>query len=79
MVTIHRAHGLRFVIFTDDHVPAQVHVFGDGEAKFNLTGRDGTPELIYAIGMNFREASRAMKIVGDMQQQMIARWSEIHG
>ena len=38
MVTIHRAHGLRIVIFTDDHEPAHVHVFGDGHAKINLTG-----------------------------------------
>ena len=32
MVTIYRAHGLRVIIFTDDHEPAHVHVFGDGQA-----------------------------------------------
>jgi hypothetical protein len=41
MVTIHRAQGLRVVIFTDDHEPAHVHVFGDGHAKINLIGPDG--------------------------------------
>ena len=25
MVTIYRAHGLRVIIFTDDHEPAHVH------------------------------------------------------
>ena len=30
MVTIHREHGLRFAILTNDHEPAHVHVYGDG-------------------------------------------------
>lgn len=40
MVTVLRAHGLRVVIFVDDHQPAHVHVFGDGQAKINLLGAD---------------------------------------
>jgi hypothetical protein len=44
MVIIYRAHGLR--IFTDDHEPAHVHVFGDGQAKINLIGPDGFPALV---------------------------------
>ena len=50
MVTIYRAHGLRIVIFTDDHEPAHVHVFGDGEAKINLIGAGGDPESSDADG-----------------------------
>jgi Domain of unknown function (DUF4160) len=38
MVTLYRAYGLRVVIFVDDHEPAHVHVFGDGQAKINLIG-----------------------------------------
>ena len=38
MVTVLRANGLRVVIFVNDHLPAHVHVFGDGEAKINLLG-----------------------------------------
>jgi hypothetical protein len=38
MVAIYRAHGVRIVIFVDDHEPAHVHVFGDGQAKINLIG-----------------------------------------
>jgi hypothetical protein len=49
MVTVLRAHGLRVVIFTNDHDPAQVHVFGDGKAKINLLGADGLPTLIRAM------------------------------
>ena len=42
MVTVHRAHGFRFVIFPNDHNPPHVHVFGQGgEAKIVLEGPDG--------------------------------------
>ncbi len=51
MVTIYRGNGLQVVIFVDDHEPAHVHVFGDGQAKINLIGPDGDPELIWADNM----------------------------
>lgn len=79
MVTVHRAHGLRIVIFVDDHEPAHVHVFGDGEAKVNLAGGDGEAELIYAIGMTRAEIRRAMSVVKEQQAYLLQRWSEIHG
>lgn len=79
MVTIHRAHGLRVIIFTDDHAPAHVHVFGDGQAKINLLGADGAPELVWAEGMKANDLRRAMQMVRDEQEQFLARWREIHG
>ena len=79
MVTVYRAHGLRIVIFVDDHEPAHVHVFGDGEAKIDLVGGDGDPELIYAIGMTRAEIRRATGVVREQQAYLLNRWSEIHG
>ena len=79
MVTVYRAHGLRIVIFVDDHEPAHVHVFGDGEAKINLAGGDGEPELIFAIGMTRADIRRAMSVVKEQQAYLLRRWSEIHG
>lgn len=79
MVTIYRAHGLRVIIFSDDHEPAHVHVFGDGQAKINLTGPDGTPELIWAEGMKANDLRRAMQLVRDQQAQFLTLWREIHG
>jgi len=79
VVVVHRARGLRVVIFVDDHVPAHVHVFGDGEIKINLTGPDGDPELIWAVGMTRADIRRAVAIVKDQQAQLLQRWSEIHG
>ena len=78
MVTVLRAHGLRVVIFTNDHLPAHVHVFGDGEAKINLLGPDGAPELIWADGMSHGEMRRAMRIVAEQQRVLLGRWKEIH-
>ena len=79
MVTVLRAHGLRVVIFTNDHEPAHVHVFGDGEAKINLLGPGGTPALIWADGMSRGEVRRAMRIVTEQQAVLLARWEDIYG
>jgi hypothetical protein len=79
MVTIHRAQGLRVIIFTDDHEPAHVHVFGDGQVKINLVGPGGGPELVWAEGAKRNEVRRAMQIVTEQQAAFLARWREIHG
>jgi hypothetical protein len=79
MVTVFRAHGLRIVIFPDDHEPAHVHVFGDGEAKIDLAIGGGDPELIFAVGMTRGDVRRAMSVVKDQQAYLLTRWSEIHG
>ncbi|MCA9910606.1 MAG: DUF4160 domain-containing protein [Geminicoccaceae bacterium] len=79
MVTIHRTHGLRVIIFTDDHEPAHVHVFAEGQAKINLIGSDGVPELVWVEGMKRNDVRRAMRLVRDQQDAFIASWKEIHG
>ena len=79
MITVLRAHGLRVVIFTNDHQPAHVHVFGDGEAKINLLGADGTPALVWADAMSRVEVRRALRIVTEQKTFLLARWEDIHG
>ena len=79
MVTVLHAHGLRVVIFVNDHRPAHVHVFGDGEAKINLLGSDGAPALVWADGMSRGEIRRAMRTVTEQQTALLARWEDIHG
>lgn len=78
MVTIHRAHGLRFVIFVDDHHPAHVHVFGDGEAKIDLSGPHG-PILVWAAGMKRSEIRRALAVAEEHREAFLAQWRRIHG
>lgn len=79
MVTVFRAHGLRFIIFTDDHVPAHVHVFGDGHIKVNLVGLNGAPEIVTIESMKRGDVRRAMQIVSKQQNYLLSCWSEIHG
>lgn len=79
MVTVYRAQGLRFVIFLNDHEPAHVHVFGDGEAKINLLGGDGAPTLIWADDMKRADVRRAMKIVSEKRDELLKKWKEVHG
>jgi hypothetical protein len=76
---IYRAHGLRVIIFTDDHEPAHVHVFGDGQAKINLIGHDGSPALVWAEDMKANDLRRAVQLVRDQQELFLAKWREIHG
>lgn len=67
------------IIFVDDHVPAHVHVVGDGQAKINLAGASGAPELVWAEGMTRADIRKAMRIVIEQQAMLKARWETIHG
>lgn len=79
MVTIYRAHGLRIVIFSNDHGPAHVHVFGDGHVRINLIGPHGEPELVWAEGMKRNDVRRAMDAVIERQMVFLAQWRKMHG
>ena len=79
MVVIHRAHGLRFVIYTMDHEPAHVHVIGNGELKVSIATGDGAPEIVWSKGMNAGDRRRAMELMRARKDEFQARWREIHG
>lgn len=79
MVTVLRAGGLRVVTYLNDHLPAHVHVFGDGEAKINLLGADSAPDLVWADGMTRAEVRRAMRLVAGHQAGLLQRWRDMHG
>jgi hypothetical protein len=85
MVTVHRASGLRIVIYVDDHEPAHVHVIGDGdgdgdgEIKIQLSGPDDAPRLVWNKGMKRAEVRRALAIVKEQRDELLAQWSDIYG
>jgi histidinol phosphatase-like PHP family hydrolase len=79
MVTIHREYGFNFAILTDDHEPAHVHVYGDGEMKVTIRGADGDPEMIYNVGFKTNDRRRVMDVVLERQADFLARWDKIHG
>ncbi len=74
MATVLRADGLRVVIYLNDHQPAHVHVFGDGEAKIDLLGADGAPALVWADAMTRGEVRRAVCLVASRQTLLLQRW-----
>ncbi len=75
MITVLRKGGFRVVIFSDDHEPAHVHVFGDGEAKIDIIG----PHLVWAVGMKSSDVRKSVKLVEENQYELLERWAEIHG
>jgi hypothetical protein len=78
MVTVLRADGLRVVII-NDHLPAHVHVFGNGEAKINLVGTHGAPDLVWADKMTRSEVRRSIRVVAEQRSFLMQRWEDIHG
>jgi len=75
MITLLRAAGMRFVIYTDDHEPAHLHVYGDGEARINIL----TATVISNRGMSKRDLSRALLIVREHQDLFLNKWHDLHG
>lgn len=78
MVTVLREHGLRVVIYTDDHPPPHVHIFGDGETKIALQGAGGGPDVVRTVRAALTESRRALRIVRENRAYLLARWSELH-
>lgn len=79
MVVVHRAHGFRLVIYTSDHAPAHVHVIGSGQAKVNLLGPDGQPELIFNIGIKRSDMRRLIDEIATVRDELLLAWERIHG
>ena len=79
MVTVHKAIGYRFVIFTNDHSPAHVHIVGNGgEAKVILDGPDGL-ELDWSRGIGRGDLRRLMMEVQAERVRLIQAWEKMHG
>ena len=79
MVVIHRYRGFRFVIYTLDHEPAHVHVTGAGQAKINLPGPGGVPEIVYSIGIKRADMRRLLAEVTERRDAFLKEWEQIHG
>ena len=79
MVTVHRAFGFRFVIYTNDHGPPHVHVVRPGcEARVILEGPDGLT-LDWVIGINHGDLRRIMSETQAKRGELLEAWEQIHG
>lgn len=79
MPTVLRAHGLRVVIYTDDHPPPHVHVIGAGETKIALDETASAVVVVWTVGASFAEARRALRLVQEERMMLLERWNRIHG
>lgn len=80
MATIHRFHEFRFVIHSNDHDPAHVHLIsGNGHAKVHLFGTSGEPEVMRVSGIPQHKLSRLVKEVLEGREVFFRRWEEFHG
>ncbi len=76
MPTVLRIHGLRIVIYPNDHPPAHVHVLGPGwVVMVNLLG----PELREAIGCEQHTARQVLRLVAEHQEALMNAWRRFHG
>lgn len=79
MVTVHRAFGFRFVIYSNDHEPAHIHVIGPGcEAKVQLDGPLGL-DLVWQRGFTTSELRRVLAVVQSERARLRDAWRQIHG
>ena len=79
MVTVHRAYGFRFVMFTNDHAPPHVHVFGhSGEAKINLEAPDEV-RLEWTVGINRNDLRKILEEAQRLEPELRRAWRKIHG
>jgi hypothetical protein len=79
MVVVHRAYGFRFVIYTLDREPAHVHVTGPGQAKINLLGPGGAPELVSSVGIKRSDMRRLFAEAVERRDEFLKAWERIHG
>lgn len=78
MVAVHLAYGFRFVIFTNDHSPPHVHVFGQGgEAKITLEGPAGIT-LEWVVGISGGDLRKVMREVQRERQRLISTRRNMH-
>jgi len=76
MPTIHREHGLNFVVYIDDHPPPHVHVTGRGAAKIAL---EPAVEILYSRGLSKADIGRILDVVRSQRDMMLEAWKRIHG
>ena len=75
MGTIFIFRNVRFVIHSNDHLPAHVHaVAPKGEAKIDLE----TFECFFCRGFSQRDVKMICRLVREKQEQLKEAWNEFH-
>lgn len=80
MPTIFRFDGYRVIIYSDDHRPPHVHVFGRGCEAVFLIAASGTPSVLREnLGFSRAEIARIRQALDANTMLLLSAWEEIHG
>lgn len=80
-------HNNLFVyIYTNDHIPAHVHVFkgrkndkNQKEVKINIGSEEEPPSLVYASeDMKTKDIVNALRLIAANQEILLSKWQQIH-
>lgn len=76
MPTVLRVKGYRFIIFTNDHPPAHVHVKqAEGGAKLDLD----PVQIVEYFELNQRQLREILEIVEENRELLLEKWQELQG
>jgi len=81
-----RQNNLFMYIYTNDHIPAHVHIFkgrkndkNQMEIKINIGTEKQAPCLVYADDrIKNKDLVSALRLVADNQEKLLSQWQEIH-
>ncbi|WP_316796572.1 DUF4160 domain-containing protein [Pedobacter agri] len=76
MPTLFIIFGLRFFFYSNEHLPAHIHVRNaDGEAKFEVED----VKLVSNKGLKNKDINLAQSLIEENKEIIIAKWIEYHG
>jgi hypothetical protein len=76
MPTVLRIHGMRVVIYPDDHLPAHVHVIdGDRDLVLEIAGL----AMRRNAGFKAQEINQIRKALVEHVEALQSEWERIHG
>lgn len=82
MVTVHREGPFRVAVYPPpkEHGPPHVHVIRDeNEVLINLGDENTAPSLRENRGLGAPDVRRALGIVMEQQEALLAEWRWLHG
>ncbi len=78
-----RQNGFRFVIYSNDHTPAHVHVRREKSEVIiylgSLDKKKEKPTVRENKRMQTRDIMKALKICYENQKEYLEKWESIHG
>jgi hypothetical protein len=63
---------------TTDHDPAHVHITGAAQAKINLPGAAGVPEVVFSVGIKRADMGRLLSTVTERRNDLLCERERIH-